>query len=278
MKLNLRHPNHPDDVMLYTTEDLRKHFLIETVFVPDETNLTYSLLDRAIIGGIMPKTEPLLLKGGKGLGSELFFERREGGIINIGGKGKVNIDGVKFEMDTKDALYIGRGINEISFSGYDKNEPPKFFLASAPAHHYYPTTLLTEETAKQLHLGSRDASNKRVVTQYVHPDVVKSCQLVMGMTELDLGCVWNTMPAHTHCRRMESYFYFRMEEETRVFHIMGEAKETRHIVVSNEQAVLSPSWSLHSGCGTGKYSYIWVTCGENTDFTDMDSVGMGELK
>ena len=278
MKLALRHPNHPDDVMLYTTEDLRKHFLIETVFAPDEINLTYSLLDRIILGGIMPKSETLFLKGGKDFGGELFFEKREGALLNIGGRGRVQIDGVKFEMDSFEGLYIGRGINDISFSGYDKNKPPKFYVASAPAHHYYPTTLIPQETVKQLHLGARETSNKRVINQFVHPDVVKSCQLVMGMTELDQGCAWNTMPAHVHSRRMESYFYFNMEEDTRVFHIMGEAKETRHIVVANEQAVLSPSWSLHCGCGTGRYSYIWVTCGENTDFTDMEPIAMGDLR
>jgi len=278
MKLDIRYSNHPDDVKKYTTEDLRKHFLIEQVFTANEVNLTYSHIDRIIVGGIMPVTKVLTLTAGKEMGVDTFFERREGGIINIGGKGIITLDDKAFTVDYQDGLYIGMGVKEITFEAADLANPPKFYFNSAPAHQSYPSTLVTLENAKKVHLGSSETSNKRTINQYVHPDVLKSCQLVMGMTILDTGSVWNTMPSHTHERRMEAYFYFDMAEDARVVHLMGQPHETRHIFMANEQAVLSPSWSIHSGVGTGRYTFIWGMCGENITFTDMDHIAMEDLR
>ena len=278
MTLETRYSNHPEDVKRYTTADLRRHFLIEEPFAADEARLTYSHIDRIIVGGIMPVTKALTLTAGKDLGVDTFFERREGGIINIGGKGVIKLDGVAFEVNYQDGLYIGKGVKEILFEAVDKANPPKFYFNSAPAHHEYPSTLITLEKAKKVHLGDQENCNKRTINQYIHPDVVASCQLVMGMTAFEPGSVWNTMPSHTHERRMEAYFYFDMDENTRVFHMMGQPSETRHIVMANEQIVLSPSWSIHSGVGTGRYTFIWGMCGENITFTDMDAVAMADLK
>jgi 4-deoxy-L-threo-5-hexosulose-uronate ketol-isomerase len=278
MNMEIRYANHPDDVKHYTTEDLRKHFLIQEVFVPDEVQLTYSHIDRIIVGGIMPVNKTLTLTAGKEMGVETFFERREGGIINIGGKGKITLDGKEFALDEKDGLYIGMGVKTITFEASNPAAPPKFYFNSAPAHQAHPSTLITLENAKKVHLGADETSNKRTINQYVHPDVVKSCQLVMGMTILATGSVWNTMPSHTHERRMEAYFYFDMAADCRVVHLMGQPQETRHIFMGNEQAVLSPSWSIHSGVGTGRYTFIWGMCGENITFTDMDHIAMEDLK
>jgi len=278
MNLQIRYSNHPEDVKKYTTEDLRRHFLIDPVFVPDEANLVYSHIDRIIVGGIMPVNKSLTLTAGKDMGVDYFFERREGGIINIGGKGTITLDGQAYTLDFQDGLYIGKGVKEISFQAADSVTPPKFYFNSAPAHHAFPTKLVSLDMAKKVHLGSSETSNKRTINQYVHPDVLESCQLVMGMTILETGSVWNTMPSHTHERRMEAYFYFNMADDARVIHLMGEPSETRHLVVANEQAVLSPSWSIHSGCGTGSYTFIWGMCGENITFTDMDVVSMDDLK
>jgi len=278
MTFETRYATHPDDVKLYTTEELREHFLIEDVFVPDTINLTYSHIDRIIVGGVNPVNNVLSLSGGKEIGAETFFERREAGIINIGGKGKIILDDTTYELDFHDALYIGKGVSQVAFECADKKNPPKFYLNSAPAHHAYPSKLVTLADAKKVHLGSDETSNKRTINQYIHPDVLESCQLVMGMTALATGSVWNTMPCHTHDRRMEAYFYFEMADDTRVMHFMGEANETRHLVVANEQAVLSPSWSIHSGCGTGSYTFIWGMCGENITFTDMDNIPMEVLR
>ena len=278
MKLDIRYANHPEDVKKYTTDDLRRHFLIEQVFLPDEVSLTYSHIDRIIVGGVMPVAKALTLTAGKEMGVETFFERREGGLINIGGKGVITLDGKVFELNHQDGLYIGMGVKEILFKAADSVNPPKFYLNSAPAHCSYPTTLITLEAAKKVHLGSNETSNKRTINQYVHPDVVASCQLVMGMTILDTGSVWNTMPSHTHERRMEAYFYFDMAQDARVVHLMGQPSETRHIIMANEQAVLSPSWSIHSGVGTGSYTFIWGMCGENITFTDMDHIAMEDLR
>jgi len=278
MKLGIRYSNHPEDVKKYTTDDLRRHFLIEQVFIPDEANLTYSHIDRIIVGGIMPVSKTLTLTAGKEMGVDTFFERREGGIINIGGAGKITIDGKAHTLNHQDGLYIGMGVKEISFEAESSDKPPKFYFNSAPAHHAYPSTLVSLETAKKVHMGSSETSNKRTINQYIHPDVVASCQLVMGMTILETGSVWNTMPSHTHERRMEAYFYFDMADDARVIHLMGEPSETRHIIMANEQAVLSPSWSIHSGVGTGSYTFIWGMCGENITFTDMDHVAMNDLR
>jgi 4-deoxy-L-threo-5-hexosulose-uronate ketol-isomerase len=226
----------------------------------------------------MPVGKALSLTGGKEMGVDTFFERREGGVINVGGKGAISLDGETFELNNQDGLYIGMGVKDVSFTCADKSDPPKFYFNSAPAHQAYPSKIVTIEDAKKVHLGSDETCNKRTINQYVHPDVLQSCQLVMGMTVLATCSIWNTMPCHTHERRREAYFYFDMDDEARVIHLMGEPSETRHIVVSNEQAVLSPSWSIHSGAGTGRYTFIWGMCGENIIFTDMDHIAMGDLK
>jgi 4-deoxy-L-threo-5-hexosulose-uronate ketol-isomerase len=278
MKLDVRYAQHPDDAKGYDTEALRKHFLIEKVFVDDEVSFTYSHSDRIIAGGIKPVKKALTLEAGKEMGVASFFERREAGIINVGGAGSVTLDGVKYELGNKDGLYVGMGVKDIQFETVSENEPAKFYFNSAPAHHAYPHTKIEIAQAQPLRLGDEKTLNKRTIYQYVHPDVCKSCQLVMGLTILEPGNVWNTMPCHTHERRMEVYFYFDMAKETRVFHFMGQPQETRHLVMANEQAVISPSWSMHSGVATSSYTFIWGMCGENMTFDDMDHVAMNELK
>jgi len=278
MNMDIRYANHPEDVAMYNTTELRDHFLIETIFSADEVKLTYSHIDRIIVGGLMPVNKVLTLTGGKEMGVDTFFERREGGVINIGGKGTITLDGEAFELNFQDGLYIGMGIKDITFTAADPKNPPKFYFNSSPAHHAYPSTLITLERANKVHMGEKNTCNERTINQYVHPAVVQSCQLVMGMTILAEGSIWNTMPCHTHERRMEAYFYFDMADDTRVIHLMGEPSETRHIIMANEQAVLSPSWSIHSGVGTGRYTFIWGMCGENIIFTDMDHVSMTDLK
>jgi len=278
MNLEARYSNHPKDVKHYTTDELREHFLIENLFEADTVNLTYSHNDRIIAGGITPVKETLTLTGGKDLGADTFFERREGGIINIGAKGIVILDGEEFELHNQDGLYIGKGVKEIFFKSVDGANPAKFYFNSAPAHYVYPHKIITLADANKLHLGDSSTSNKRTINQYIVPGIVESCQLVMGMTILEPGSTWNTMPCHTHERRMEVYLYFNMEADTRVMHFMGEPTETRHLVVSNEQAVISPSWSIHSGVGTSNYTFIWGMCGENMTFDDMDHVAMEDLR
>ncbi len=278
MKLDVRYANHPEDSKHYTTEELRKHYFIETIFVADDANLTYSHVDRIIAGGIMPVTKEVKLEGSKELGSEFFLERRELGVINIGGSGKIVVDGVEYKMNSRDGLYVGMGSKELTFSSDDAENPAKFYVNSAPAHTTYPIVKIDIEKANPVKLGSLANSNERTIFQYVHPAVCKSCQLLMGMTVLEPNNMWNTMPCHTHERRMEVYFYFNMQPETRVFHLMGEPTETRHIIVGNEQGVISPSWSIHSGVGTSNYTFIWGMVGENQTFTDMDHVAMEDLR
>lgn len=278
MKLDVRHPVHPEDSKFYTTEDLRERYLIEKVFAADEINLCYSHFDRIVAGGIMPVEKALKLEGGKEFASEYFLERRELGVINIGGKGKITLDGTEYVLNPRDGIYVGMGTKEVVFESVDKNDPAKFYMNSCPAHTTYPTVHIDITKAKKVPCGSEEESNKRVINQYIHPEVMKSCQLSMGLTELQPGSVWNTMPCHTHERRMEVYFYFDIDPDSVVFHMMGEPDETRHIVMRNEQAVISPSWSIHSGCGTKNYTFIWGMCGENQTFTDMDNVEMKNLK
>ena len=278
MRLDIRYANHPEDSKHYTTEELRKHYLMETVFVADEVNLMYSHVDRVIAGGVMPVETEVKLEGCKELGSEFFLERRELGLINIGGSGKIVLDGVEYKMASKDGLYVGMGVKEITFASDSPENPAKYYVNSAPAHVAYPTVKIDIANANAVHLGDLENSNKRTIFQYVHPAVCKSCQLLMGMTVLDPNNMWNTMPTHTHERRMEVYFYFNMDENTRVFHLMGQPHETRHIVMANEQAVISPSWSIHSGVGTKNYTFIWGMAGENQTFTDMDHIAMDQLR
>ena len=278
MRLDVRYANHPEDSKHYTTEELRKHYLIEKVFIEDEVNLVYSHVDRVIAGGITPVKKALKLEGCKELGSEYFLERRELGVINIGGDGKVVIDGTEYEVKSREGLYVGMGSKELVFTSADEKKPAKFYINSSPAHKTYPTVMINLEKANKVHLGDLANSNKRTIYQYVHPAVCQSCQLVMGMTMLEPNNMWNTMPCHTHERRMEVYLYFDMTDDNKVFHLMGEPNETRHIVMGNEQAVISPSWSIHSGVGTKNYTFIWGMAGENQTFTDMDHVAMDDLR
>ena len=276
--MEIRYASSNKDAKNYDTQRLRDEYLIENLFIENEIKLVYSHIDRIIIGGIFPITEKIKLKGEKELGSNFFLERRELGIINIGGPGIIILDDEEFSLNNKDAIYVGLGIKEVFFKSLDIKNPAKFYLNSAPAHCKYPTALITLEKARKLKMGDISTSNKRIINPYIHPDVCKSCQLVMGMTVLEDGSVWNSMPTHTHDRRMEVYFYFDMNENTRIFHFMGEPNETRHIIMKNEEAVISPSWSIHSGAGTASYTFIWGMAGENQTFTDMDHIEMKDLR
>ncbi|MBN2428111.1 MAG: 5-dehydro-4-deoxy-D-glucuronate isomerase [Deltaproteobacteria bacterium] len=276
--MEIRHPSHPEHVKHMDTQSLREEFLIEELFQAGQLNLTYSYFDRIIVGGSVPTDKALALEGGKTLGAASFFERREGGVINIGSPGTVTVDGEGFHLGTRDGLYIGMGATDVSFASDQKTDPAKFYMLSGPAHKSYPHQRVTQANAKRVHLGSLAESNERTIYQYLHPDVLESCQLCMGMTLLEPNCVWNTMPTHTHERRMEVYLYFDMDPDTVVMHLMGQPDETRHLVVRNEEAVISPSWSIHSGVGTKNYTFIWGMVGENQTFTDMDGVPMQALK
>ncbi|MCM0649576.1 5-dehydro-4-deoxy-D-glucuronate isomerase [Clostridium swellfunianum] len=276
--MDIRYSSHFEDAKKYDTSDLRRHFLIEKLFVPGEIKMTYSHIDRIIVAGITPTDKALSLEGSKELGCTYFLERRELGVINIGGAGIVKLDGEKYELNKEDGLYVGMGVKEVSFESLDANSPAKFYVNSGTAHKTYPTVKIGLDKANKVKAGSDEECNKRTINQYVHPAVCESCQLVMGMTILEPGSVWNTMPCHTHERRMEVYLYFNMDEESNVFHLMGTPDETRHIVVRNEQAVISPSWSIHSGVGTKNYTFIWGMVGENQTFTDMDVVAAKDLR
>ncbi|PKK92940.1 MAG: 5-dehydro-4-deoxy-D-glucuronate isomerase [Tenericutes bacterium HGW-Tenericutes-6] len=278
MKLDIRYNNHPQDSKNYDTKTLRERYLIEKIFEKDEVQFTYSHHDRIIAGGIMPCDSELSLPVTKDLGTDFFLERRELGTINVGGLGSITIDGVKYEMAFQDGMYIGSGAKSVVFASNDQNNPAKFYINSSPSAKSYPIVHIPFKNAKEVKLGSPKTLNERTIHQYVHPAVCESSQLVMGMTILNKGSVWNTMPCHTHDRRMEVYMYFNMEADTRVFHYMGEPTETRHLVMANEQAVILPSWSIHSGVGTSDYTFIWGMCGENKTFDDMDFVKMSDLK
>ncbi|WP_127836738.1 5-dehydro-4-deoxy-D-glucuronate isomerase [Clostridium prolinivorans] len=276
--MDVRYANHFEDVKKYDTSELRKHFLIEDLFVPGEIKMVYSHVDRIIIAGVVPTDKALYLQASKELGCNYFLERRELGVINIGGAGVVTLDGQKYELNSRDGLYVGMGVKEVSFESIDKNNPAKFYLNSGTAHKSYPTVKIDLEKANKVKAGSDKECNKRTINQYIHPAVCKSCQLVMGMTILEPGSIWNTMPCHTHDRRMEVYLYFDMDEDSVVFHLMGTPDETRHIVMRNEQAVISPSWSIHSGVGTKNYTFIWGMVGENQTFDDMDTIQTKDLR
>ncbi|MCX5883977.1 MAG: 5-dehydro-4-deoxy-D-glucuronate isomerase [Deltaproteobacteria bacterium] len=276
--MDIRHAMHADHLKLLDTEGIRKALLIEKLFEKDKLTLVYSHIDRIIVGGACPVDRRVAPQVTRQLGVDFFLQRREIGIINVGAAGTVTVDGKDYVLGNKDCLYIGMGAREISFVSADKKEPAKFYFASAPAHASCPTVQVSREDAQQVKMGSAETSNQRTIYQMVHPSVLKSCQLVMGITELAPGCVWNTMPCHTHDRRMEVYFYLDIPKDAVVFHLFGEPGETRHIVVRNEQVVISPSWSIHSGVGTANYSFIWAMVGENQTFTDMDPVAMSDLK
>lgn len=276
--MNNRYANHPNDSKKYDTNQLREHYMVEEIFSDDKVELTYSHVDRIIFGGIKPVNESLKLEAGKSMGVDYFLERREMGVINVGGEGKVLIDGEEFALNNKDGLYIGKGNKDIIFKSSNPKNPAKFYINSVPAHKEYKTVKIEIEKANPVKMGDNSTLNKRTIYQYVHPNVCESCQLLMGLTILEPGSAWNTMPCHTHERRMEVYFYFDMEEDTRVIHLMGEPTETRHLIVKNEQAIISPSWSIHSGVGTSNYTFIWGMCGENQTFTDMDHISMDTLR
>ena len=276
--MNIRYANHPNDSKKYDTKELRENYMVEEIFIDDKIELTYSHVDRIIFGGIKPVNESLKLEAGKSMGVDYFLERREMGVINVGGEGIVSIDGEEFTLNNKDGLYIGKGNKDIIFKSLNSENPAKFYINSVPAHKEYKTVKIEIEKANPVKMGDNSTLNKRTIYQYVHPNVCESCQLLMGLTILEPGSSWNTMPCHTHERRMEVYFYFDMEEDTRVIHLMGEPTETRHLIVKNEQAVISPSWSIHSGVGTSNYTFIWGMCGENQTFTDMDHIPMEVLR
>jgi len=276
--MDIRYAVSPGEAKRFGTKELRETFLLTGIFNDDEISMVYSHVDRIITGGAEPVAKALAFEAGKEIGADTFLERRELGLINIGGEGKIIVDGTEYALKARDGLYIGQGAKDVILTSSDKNTPAKFYFNSAPAHAVYPSKKVSLDDAKQLHLGDRKESNVRTIYQYIHPDVLQSCQLVMGMTFLEPGNVWNTMPTHTHDRRMEVYFYFDLPDEGVVFHLMGQPGETRHLVVRNEQAVISPSWSIHSGVGTTNYTFIWGMVGENQTFTDMDGVPMQQLK
>ena len=267
----------PDTAKTFATDQLRQQFLIEALFAADRINMVYSHYDRMVIGGACPKG-PLKLAGDKtALASDSFLARREIGIINVGGPGHIKVAGTGYPLAKQDGLYIGMGVEDVIFENEQAGDPAHFYFISAPAHTSYPTTPIPIASAEPVHLGSDANSNKRTIYKYIHPDGIKSCQLTMGMTLLAPNNMWNTMPPHLHDRRMEVYFYFDLPPGQAVFHLMGQPDETRHLVLHNEQAVISPPWSIHAGMSTGSYTFIWAMAGENQDFSDMDGVAVDEL-
>ena len=278
MTMDIRQASHPEAVRHFTTAELRRHFLVERLFAPGEVNLTYSHIERFVIGGAVPTGSPLSLPAPKPLGTNSFLARRELGIFNIGGPGLVRVGEKAFELAHRDALYAGMGAGEVSLESADMREPARFYLLSTPAHAAYDTVQVRLTEAKSMTLGDQATANRRTIFQMLHPDVCRTCQLVMGMTKLDEGSIWNTMPAHVHDRRSEVYLYFDLKEDSRVFHMMGEPDETRHLVVADGQAIISPNWSIHSGVGTRAYTFIWGMGGDNIDYTDMDPVTMDMLR
>ncbi|MDH6357387.1 5-dehydro-4-deoxy-D-glucuronate isomerase [Parabacteroides sp. PF5-9] len=280
MKTNyeLRYASHPQDAKQYDTHRLRKEYLIQTLFVADEVNMVYSLYDRLIVGGIMPIGEQLVLETIDPLKSDYFLARREFGTFNVGGPGKVIVDGSVFNLEYKEALYLGSGNREVRFESNDPANPAKFYFNSAPAHRNYPDKKITKADAVVAEMGSLEGSNHRNINKMLVSQVLPTCQLQMGMTELRPGSVWNTMPAHTHSRRMEAYFYFEVPDGQAVCHFMGEPTETRHIWMEGDQAVLSPEWSIHSAAATSNYTFIWGMAGENLDYGDQDFYKETELR
>ncbi len=265
-----------------TTEELREEFLIQNIFQADQVSAVYSHVDRIVTMGCMPVNESVSLDKGidcwANFGVKFLLERRELGTINIGGDGIVVADGVEYKVNNYDALYISMGTKEVHFKSVDSAKPAKFYILTTPAHKVCPTKLISYEMAIHKHLGKLEDSNERTINQYIHPDVLETCQLSMGLTHLEPGSVWNTMPAHTHERRMEVYFYFDIPENQAVFHFMGEPTQTRHIVMHNDEAVINPSWSIHSGCGTTNYTFIWGMCGENRAYDDQDWLKTEDLR
>jgi 4-deoxy-L-threo-5-hexosulose-uronate ketol-isomerase len=278
MEMELRDAVHPEHARRLDTEGLRRHFLIGGLFPADGIRLVYSAYDRLIVGGCAPARPLELAADKKSIGADRFLERRELGVVNIGAPGTVTVDGKRFDLGPRDALYAGMGAEKIVFESADPKKPARFYFNSVPAHHAWPTVKVSEAAAARAALGEADKCNRRTINKYIHPDGVRSCQLVMGLTRLEPGSVWNTMPVHTHARRVEAYLYFDLAEKEVVFHVLGEPGETRHLVVRNGEAVLHPSWSIHAGAGTRSYSFIWGMAGENQTFSDMDEVPMTALR
>jgi 4-deoxy-L-threo-5-hexosulose-uronate ketol-isomerase len=270
MRLELRYASHPQDFKAYDTNKIRKEFLIENVFVADDISLVYSMYDRYIVGGAMPVKSELSLESADHLKASYFLERREMGMINVGGDALIKTDEETYQLGYKEALYLGKEVKDVVFKSADPANPAKLYINSAPAHHKYPSKKVTLKEAEVVVLGSMEASNHRTINKLLVNSVLPTCQLQMGMTELQQGSVWNTMPVHTHNRRMEAYFYFEVKEKQGICHFMGDPDETRHIWMRNDQAVLSPSWSIHSAAGTSNYTFIWGMAGENLDYGDMD--------
>lgn len=272
------HPVHPTQYTRFNTNELREHFLVDNLVQHNNFNFTYTLYDRLIVGTIIPANQQQVLPNYTNLKSNFFLERRELGIINVGGAGTVVADGTSYSLEKYDCLYIGMGTKEVAFTSANANNPALFYLLSAPAHATYPTRLMKGNEASPVTLGSSDTCNERTIYKYIHLEGIQSCQLVMGLTVLAKGSVWNTMPSHIHDRRSEIYFYFDVQPEQRVMHFMGQPNETRNIVVANHQAILSPAWSIHSGCGTANYSFIWGMAGENKDYSDIDAAPTVDLR
>jgi len=276
--VEIRFQNSPKETATMSTKELRENFLVQELMQADAIKLVYSHYDRVIIGGVKPVSKKIELPNEPELKANFFLERREVGIINVGGKGTVEADGATYEIEKLEAVYLGKGTKEVSFSSADANDPASFFLISTPAHHAYPNASCSKAQAAPVNLGDISTSNKRTIYKYIHNDGLQSCQLVMGLTMLEPGSVWNSVPPHTHTRRMEVYFYFDVPEAHRVFHIMGEPQETRHLIMANQEAVISAPWSMHFGTGTANYGFIWAMAGENKEFTDMDPAPIATLK
>lgn len=269
---------HPEDYKRYDTQAIRDHFLLDSLFEKGEARFVYTHYDRMIVGGVMPAGKEIELPNFDMLRAEYFLERRELGIINVGGNGAVIADGEKFTLEKLDCLYLGKGVRKVSFASSDNNQPAVFYILSAPAHAKHPTRLLLKKDSESNTLGALETSNQRTIYRYIHKNGIQSCQLVMGLTILDKGSVWNTIPPHTHDRRMEVYFYFDVPENQVVFHYMGLPQETRHIVMKNYGAVVSPPWSIHAGGGTSNYGFIWGMAGENLEYSDMDGLQLNDLR
>lgn len=276
--MDIRFGHSANEVKSMNTEALRSSFLISNLMQDDTLQLTYSHYDRVIVGGAKPVSKKVELANDPELRADYFLQRRELGVINVGGKGKVYADDAVYELEKLDCLYVGKGVKTVEFESVNAAAPAVFYLLSAPAHAVYPVQFAGKKDAENAVMGSLQTSNERTIYRYIHENGLKSCQLVMGLTILNEGSVWNTMPAHTHTRRMEAYFYFDVKEDQRVFHLMGEPAETRHIVMANHEAVVSPPWSIHAGCGTSNYAFIWGMAGENYTYSDMDAVKISELK
>jgi 4-deoxy-L-threo-5-hexosulose-uronate ketol-isomerase len=268
----------PRETATLNTDGIREQFLIENIFTAGEIELTYTHYDRMIVGGAQPTAAALTLPCPESLKANFFLERRELGALNVGGAGTVTVDGTVHELGNQDCIYVGMGAKEVQFASADAAQPAKFYLLSAPAHHAHPTTVRTQAEATPVQMGAMETANERTIYKYIYQEGIQSCQLVMGLTQLKAGSVWNTMPSHTHDRRMEAYLYFNMNQGQRVLHLLGEPTETRPLWVSNEQAILSPPWSIHTGCGTAAYAFIWGMAGENREYTDMDAVPLDTLR